>query len=49
MEQWEAGMPTEVLRILSGYKNRGELRKHIRKFRPEAFDGGDKNVFGGVA
>lgn len=49
VEQWEAGMPTEILRLLSGYKDRGELRKHIRKFRPEAFDGGDNNVFGGVA
>ncbi|MFF1875747.1 hypothetical protein [Kitasatospora herbaricolor] len=49
VEQWERGMPTETLRVLSGYKDRGELRKHIRKFRPEAFAGGDLNVFGGVA
>ena len=49
VEQWEGGMPTETLRVLSGYKNRGELRKHIRKFRPEAFVGGDTNVFGGAA
>lgn len=48
VEHYDEGLDMDVLHKISGYKLIGELRKHIRKFRPNAYVYNVKKALGGV-